>query len=230
MCMARHTPTTVTPGPNDLRCDVSEYYRRDFSSDGALPETLSCGAVNPGNHGPGLGVGPYFAPHCLGGSDYSGSLVEVSNHRVFCATFKAGQGVWWSDLHGGYSTFGVLVDPARIPSDIVTEVAEWLAALDSHCVADEDDLSELEIEAQGEAWESWARWDFIKALESTYDCDLDAVSADAVFELFRTAEDAANVYWENQSGSEMYIDVDRIANEVTEEEVKALPGYIANDA
>lgn len=178
MCIARHTPTTVTPGPNDLRCDISEYYRRDFSAEGALPDTLSYGAINPGNHGPGLGVGPYFAPALLGGSDYSGSLVHVSNHRVFVDTFKAGQGVWWSDLHGGYSTFGILIDPARIPSDIVTEVAEWLAGLEDYCIASDDDHSELERSAELAAWNSWARADFVKELETQHDCDLSDVDTE----------------------------------------------------
>lgn len=230
MCIARRTPTTVTPGPNDLRCDVSEYYRRDFGDDGALPDTLSYGAINPANHGPGIGEGPYFAPHYLGGSDYSGSLVEVSNHRVFVATFKAGQGVWWSDLHGGYGTFGVLVDPARIPSDLVTEVTEWLSGLDDYPLADEDDHSELEMEAQNAAWESWARRDFAIELEAQHDCDLDGVDGEALFGLFIAAQDRANENWENQGGSEVWIDVDAVAAEVTEDEVKALPGYIANGA
>lgn len=223
MIAKNHRPLGVTPGPNDMQCEISEYYRRDFSADGSLPEQLSYGAVNPANYGNARG--PYFAPAYLGGSDYSGTLVHVSNHRVFCDTFKAGQGVWWSSLYGGHGTFGVLIDPSRVPADIVTEVAEWLAGLDDYPLADEDDHSELEMEAQNAAWEAWARADFKRELEAQHECDLSDVGDDALFELFRTGEDRANVYWENQQGSEMYIDVDAVAGAVTADEVTALPGY-----
>lgn len=221
-------PSEVTPGPNDMQCEISEYYRRDFGTDGSLPEQLSYGAVNPANYG-NRSKGPYFAPSYLGGSDYSGTLVERSNYRVFCDTFETGQGVWWSALYGGYGTFGVLVDPARIPSDIVAEVAEWLAGLDDYPLADEDEHSELEMEAQNDAWEHCYRRDFVKELETQHDCDLSDVTPDAVYGLFSDAQDRANVYWENQGGSDMYIDLERVTGKVTADEVKALPGYKASD-
>ena len=168
--------------------------------------------------------GHYLLPNYLSGSDYSGTLVERSNYKKWSEDFAAGEGVWWGSTSGGHGTFGIIVDLDAIPADINDEVIEFFDGLSSYPVADDDLHSEMEVEAQNEAWESWARSDFKKALEKKFDVDLDEVDGEKLFELFRDATDRSNTYWENEQGDSMYIDLDRVVKKINEEDVKNLLG------
>ena len=101
----------------------------------------------------------FLMPGLLSGSDYcdSGS-VEVSNHRVFLERYGKLPNVY--DVYGGYGTFAV-----AIRRDSVTpEMQADLDALDDYPLLDEDDHSEVEMEAEQESWESYARADFAQEL------------------------------------------------------------------
>lgn len=59
--------------------------------------------------------GRYLVPSHCSGSDYSGSLVEVSNMRAFRESFKAGEDLWWTEVSGGHGTFALVIDMESIP-------------------------------------------------------------------------------------------------------------------
>ncbi len=178
--------------------------------------------------------GRYFLSDFLSGSDYSGSIVERANYKDFLEDFGERDSV--HEVFGGYGTFAIAV---RIDA-IDDEMAAVFDALEDYPLISEETHSELELEAEGEAWESWAESDFVRELESRFsesgfgelvhvpDSEPKSQSRlfetgerskpenleDAVRELFESARETANEYWVNESGGEMYIALDRNADSV----------------
>jgi hypothetical protein len=175
--------------------------------------------------------GRYLLPALLSGSDYSGSLVERANYQKFSDEYKSGLNEWWVYTPGGHGTYGILIDMQGVPDDVSTEVAEFLNGLNDYPLADEELHSEMKMEAQEEAWKSWAERDFAKDLQKKFANDpkletvLDEVLSDddllvKLRTLFDDAQEKANVYWENQQGDEMYIDMKRVVAKVTKADVE----------
>jgi hypothetical protein len=75
-------------------------------------------------------------------------------------------------------------------------------------ILDESLFSEMEMESQNESWQLWAQADFRRAIERSLDVEID--SAADLSEIFQTACDRSNTYWEGDS-----IDVERAADVVT---------------
>lgn len=160
--------------------------------------------------------GRYLIPRYLGGSDYSGSLVEKSNFNVWSKRFAKGEDEWWTNAPGGHGTYAIVIDMHKVPDKISKDVAETLAALNDYPLLDESAHSELEHEAETEAWGSWAEREFKKALEVHLgDDSLDDVDSDKLYEVFEKAREKANEYWENQSGGDMSIDISRIVKKLS---------------
>jgi hypothetical protein len=175
--------------------------------------------------------GRYLVPALLSGSDYSGSLVQKSNHKSFSETFADGENKWWADAPGGHSTYAVVIDMQAVPEDKEEEVAEFLNALSDYPLADESLHSEMEMEAQNEAWEDWGRKDFRKAIEATYEVDLDKAEEELgeevlnrkLSDLFYKASDKANEYWANEQGDSMWIDMERVVTKgTTDDDISSL--------
>lgn len=202
---------TLEAGPNDHTVDLFE---RDSIAEGFRYGSWSNRLA---------GRGAILLPAALNGSDYSGNLVERSNHKVWCETFAAGEGVWWADVCGGHGTFAVAIEIASVPADVLTEVVEFLGGLHDYPIADDDAHSALETEMQDHAWSFGVRRDFIREIEQNHDVDLSDVADDKIDALFETAREAANEYWSNQQGSECYIDVARVVSRgVSEDDVAEL--------
>ena len=168
--------------------------------------------------------GRYLVPAYLSGSDYSGSLVERANHRAWSEKFASGEDTWWTNAPGGHGTFAVVIDMDGVPEEDAEEVAEFIGGLEDYPLADEDLHSEMEMEAQSEAWDNWARSDFKRALEKKFNVELDEVDDEKVFELFQEKADESNTYWENEQGDSMYINLDRIIKKISKNDVKELLG------
>jgi hypothetical protein len=160
--------------------------------------------------------GRYLVPALLSGSDYSGSLVERSNFESFADDFSGAD--WWTDAPGGHGTFAIVIDMDRIPEEAI----EFLNGLQDYPLADEDRHSALETEAQDQAWENWAADDFRRGLERKFDVELDDVDPRALSEAFYRLSDESGTYWENQSGGDMWIDLDRIVKAANREDLREL--------
>lgn len=168
------------------------------------------------------------------GSDYSGSDVEVSNHRVLLELAgeeakkfgKTVQECGVFDVYGGYSTYSVAVR-LNCPLRAVWEAIQGCI---EYPVLDDDDLYVVEQEAQQEALESWARSEFRSALSVALDeyeeWDLDEIPASDLDRLFQEAAETANEYWINETGNTAYIDTKKVAAAVTIEELVKLPGIV----
>ena len=172
--------------PHDSLVHFSSY--RDYDPD----EDLSYGDLHPGE-----GDIVFVLPNYLGGSDYSGGSVTVSNHRLFIEEFGELEGV--HNVYGGYSSYGVAIradiwvagedkdectwhgaDPDTARCNVEDgpcphQLREWLGQLEDYPVYDEDDLGQVEMEAQDEGWESWAESDFVREIEKRFPEDIDDI-------------------------------------------------------
>ena len=160
----------------------------------------------------------FVTPELLSGSDYcSSGSVEVSNHRVWLERYGKLPNVY--DVYGGYGTFAVAI---RLDS-LTPEMIEDLNALEDYPVLDEEDHSEVEMEAEQESWENCYRSDFTKALAQKFP-DLEDViedlSTEQVDTLFYALMERTNTYWEHESGNNAYVDLDRVIKGATEQDIK----------
>lgn len=159
---------------------------------------------------------PVCVPRYLCGGDYANSCsVEIANHKVFMEKFGDVDGVY--ELYGGHGTFGVAI----LASVDNKEMAEMLAALNDYCVINEDVLSEVEMELQEEAWDNWAQCDFVRELEKLHKIDDlgEYMDGDQVFSLFHWAMNEIGEDWQSESGRDMHIDVKRIAEHCTIDDI-----------
>jgi hypothetical protein len=187
-----------------------------------------------------------FCPSFFSSGDYSGSLVELSNLQCWIEDYGKLPGVW--ELYGGHGSSGLALDVRFITEDML----EALESLQNYPVMDEDHLSHLELEKEQEAWESWAREDFRKALtrklpealgleekddEETTLLDLvrweraeeklEELTDDKLYSLLYEAMERANLYWETETTSR-YLDVKEAAEAVNPEALlEALGGLEA---
>lgn len=148
-------------------------------------------------------------PLCSG-SDYSGCLVEQSNYRCILEDIGMYRGVY--DVHGSYDSFGIVVNIKKLQdsNDVYEEVKDIIDALSEYCLYNDDDLSELEIEKEEEAWDDWVEYDFIYDLNKRFDIDIDDENCgDEIRSLFYKLADKANEYFEDDGGS-MWINIDRV--------------------
>jgi hypothetical protein len=170
-----------------------------------------------------------FCPDYCQGSDYGGSLVELSNCDVL-AEEHYGKGVW--RLYGGHSSFGLAFDVRFLTQEVI----ESLEALEHYPLASEDRLSELELEKEQEAWESWTSSDFteelLKLLSSFYqeasedklesledkleslEDKLESLEDEKLYGLFYEARELGNHHWETEH-QDRWIDCERVAASVS---------------
>lgn len=184
--------------------------------------------------------GPYeptdfFLPDLLEGSDYSGGSYTLANKKVFLDNYGEIPGV--HEVYGSHGTYGVAIKLATLADS--TEIQETLAGLTDYPVINDEAVSEVEMEAENEAWSNWAEGDFKKALTKrlgdelsealdTVDPDnaLDLVpedlaetaiadlNKDKLYDLFREAMDTSNTYWEHEEGNNATVDIDRVVKAV----------------
>ncbi len=119
-------------------------------------EDLSYGQVEPNSDG------AYIMPEYLSGSDYNGGLVTKSNYQVFLEKYREVNGV--HTVSGGHGTYAVAV---RIDA-LTPEMVDDIAGLSDYPLLDEDHLSNLELEQENEAWESYGADDMRHSLAKEY--------------------------------------------------------------
>lgn len=95
------------------------------------------------------------------------------------------------------------------------ELRAVLHALDDYSSVNDDTLSELECELGSEAWEAWGRADLRRALEREFGADLESMTDDSLFGLFRVACERMGHDWEFEQGAQAYFDFTRAARELS---------------
>lgn len=157
------------------------------------------------------------------GSDYSGGSVNESNYRVLTQMLAEAhpadeQPVVWAATSGGHGTYGIVVRYG----DLDEEIREAIDGLEDYPLLSEEDHGELEIDQQNEAWENWAKDDFVR--ECAKDLGIDPYElnerAEAAgidwWRIFNIAQEKANVYWEDQQGAGQFIRVEKVADAATD--------------
>lgn len=85
----------------------------------------------------------FILPDLLSGSDYSGGMIERSNFRVFLKEYKEVDGVY--EIFGGYGTFGIAIRLDVYNSN--EDIKDTINAIDDYPVIDDENLSEMEHDA-----------------------------------------------------------------------------------
>jgi len=152
---------------------------------------------------------------CSWPGGYDAPSIYRSNARVFRDEFS-------KELAAGADgdADGVALDVRYLTDGMI----ETLQALENYPLISEDDHSELELELQDEAWDSWAASDWRRAVEKAIDAVLpeDAtLDGDEILdgienidqkllELFHSCCEWTNTYW-FEDGTDQWIDLDRVA-------------------
>lgn len=156
-----------------------------------------------------------LVPDYLSGSDYSGGTAYRSNYNVFLEEFGDLPGVY--DISGGHGTYAIGIRLDSLNDDML----DILHGLEDYPVIDEEAMSELETEQEDEAWENWTRSEFTRALTQKFpdlEEEIEDLSNDQLFELFRESADKANEYWEHDAEGAR-INVKRIVETIDEEDI-----------
>jgi hypothetical protein len=160
----------------------------------------------------------YVFSRYTGYSDYSGSTVEASNCAELHEQFD---GVAIS-VYGGHNTTDVCFSLRWILNDDAADtLLDIFEGLEDYPLINDEALSELESEYIDEAWSNWAASDFSRGIEKALDVELNDIPDSDLRRLFDDCAELANEYWYNEgSGTDMYISVDDVVAEVTVDMVR----------
>jgi hypothetical protein len=162
------------------------------------------------------GAPQWFEVEPAAGSDYSGGTVTLANQRELkrllteCEELAGAECVWCT-AYGGHGTYALFVVYAALPE----EIREVLDALDDYPSVNDEALSELESELGSEAWEAWGQTDLRRAIEKEFGADLESITPDHLFDLFRVAGECMGREWEFEQGAQAHFDFARAAREVS---------------
>ena len=175
----------------------------------------------------------WLSDNALSG-DYCGAPYTASNCRVLLKEHGREGNPEIREIYGSHGSQSVVVDPRYLSEDLL----ESLESLENYPVLDEDDCGALELELQSEAWESWASRDFSRYLESRLsnlleseeeaESKVETLSDSALFGLFETLRDRANLYWESESSPNQWIDVERVLDAADDSEILEILETVAS--
>lgn len=162
----------------------------------------------------------YVVLDCTVYSDYSGSTIQAANHKWFQDNFGSEDAVY--AVYGGHDTTGTIVSVEwLLTAECAESAIEACEGLDNYPCFDDEAVSELESEKSDEAWHSWVSSDFAREVEKALDVEFGDYEDSDLRALFEACAEKANEYWFNEgSGTDMYIRIERIVAEVTADDVK----------
>lgn len=145
--------------------------------------------------------------------DYVGyGSVGLANQRVIQDEFKEEDLIFLTADYS-WSAVAVLIGP---------ETQELLKRLDNYPSLSDEEVSKVEMEWADEAWDSWAKSDFVYALRKRFpehEDLLDTLEPDALRELFEQARERVNRDWVSEY-SGVTIDTEVVAKAVTDDDLE----------
>lgn len=147
--------------------------------------------------------------------DYGGSLVEKTNTDILTDEYG------FIKVYGGYGSISCMIQIDALlcmPEEESDRILEVLEGLSDYPLIDDEELSNQESEQIDEAWDNWTKEDFIRSLCKKFNIsqmDIDEYDFMNVYDLFIDASEKANEYWINESGYDMWINVDKVSEVVT---------------
>lgn len=143
-------------------------------------------------------------------SDYSGCMVERSNVRAMLEIAEKCGCEHVRQVYGDMGTEALWIATECNHEEMI----ETLQGLENYPLIDEELHSEMEVEAQDEAWDNYVKRDFEAELAKKFTfSDWEITDAAAFFDYFRRLCDDSNTYWECETGGGMYIDLKRVVDE-----------------
>lgn len=148
----------------------------------------------------------YSMPDTLSGSDYSGSMYNESNHRVFLAEHGDVPGIY--DVWGGYGSFGVAI---RLDALTNEDIKRDLETMEEYGILSDEDYYELQNGYIKTNWEEYVRDDFLKQIRKSdsFLSDL-KISKPKLLELFQECTDETGEAWEKEGPHQVFISLDKI--------------------
>lgn len=165
---------------------------------------------------------------CMWPGGYDAPSHYRSNNRVFQEEFAD------QLINADGDADGLALDIRFVNEEMV----ETIQSLEDYPILDEGDQSQLELDDQQEAWESWAASDWRRAVESKLDELLeDSEDRDAddildsvenldqkLAELFHSCAEQSNTYWQEECQAGWYINIDSVAGALDIEDLRDLTG------
>ena len=161
----------------------------------------------------------YISPSCCEHGDYGGSgSVGVANVRAILemeefqdSILRLTYRVWenvdkWNDDFTHQDTIDEFTDPPKVVhltggwgSNTIwllecEETEDIIAALANYPLLDDDLHSQVEMEWEQEAWDSWLRSDLIRAMPDDLVDKVDGMQDDDLFTMYRQAMEDNNEY------------------------------------
>jgi hypothetical protein len=167
---------------------------------------------------------------CSWPGGYEASSLHRSNNRTFQEQFSK------ELLLADGDADGLSLDVRFITEEMLSEVE----SLENYPLLSEDDHSSLELELQEESWADWAERDFSRALEKRLSSVLEnderaeeiveSLSPASLYSLFSALSESASIYWEEQSCYGQWIDCERVAEELSDEELSSLAAPLPGES
>ncbi len=159
---------------------------------------------------------------CMWPGGYDASSLHRSNNRTFSDSYAK------ELLLADGDADGLSLDVRFITEEMLADIE----SLESYPLLSEDDHSSLGMDDQAAAWESWAQRDFSRALEKRLSLVLDDddkaeetienLSPQSLASLFYALSDQAGEYWQEEHCSGWWINCEKVAEELSEEELSSL--------
>ena len=162
----------------------------------------------------------------LTSGDYTGSLVEEANRKVWLEDLDPEQRAT-IEFRCSFGTQGICV---YLPN-LTPDQTEALRKLADYPLFDDEAHSNLECEREWEDWESSGRVDWRRALEREYEVDLDGVSdadVDALWWSNEKITDRRGDLWFSEGISTCFR-VENAARLVSREDLLAFPACVNED-
>jgi hypothetical protein len=153
----------------------------------------------------------FMVPFCSFGDFDNSCAVERSNHRVFLEIFGKLPGVY--AVTGGYGSNGIVID-IELNKDN-QEIIDIIAALANYPAINDDDVSNLEMEMEKEAFDDTYKSELSEAIEVkikelTGNEDFELSDNVDLWKVYCELSEKTNSYCQIECGGNVYIDIDRL--------------------
>jgi hypothetical protein len=156
--------------------------------------------------------GMYYLFHpLLSYGDYDDSTdVNRSNVRVFEREYKEREG--WKMKTYADDGIAIYIDVTCTDADII----KTLQALSDYPLLDEMDCSQVAVEIEQQAWDSYLKRDFKDAIEKRFNADYSDPDDDELQALYFELQEKTNLHAEIVGGGNVRINLSRLVDAIAE--------------
>jgi hypothetical protein len=164
----------------------------------------------------------FLVPKYLQYGDYDSScMVERSNQKIFLEAYENEKGVF--SISGDYGSSGIAISVKYLlnsENEKAEEILNILHGLNNYPCLDDEDMSNMEYEAYHEAMTEYGTEDCMKALSEKLHVDVYDYDEKKFEEFLDEKDSHGNPSWIIESGGGCYIEVDKMIEGITFDQVK----------